>query len=302
MIDTDPESRMIECIRQCSRPVEPIPTDTAPRLDPVAGIRAVVFDIYGTLFASGSGDVGTVAEHTGTAALYATLDAAGVLAPGAGHLDAGVMDQVIREDHAASRDRGIEFPEVDILHIWRQLLNRLGSAVRTDVADERTLRLLAMDYECRTNPVWPMPGLEGTLGELERRDLPLGIVSNAQFYTPLLFPALLKENLPSLGFDPALCAFSYRLGEAKPSLRLFQEVLEPMKSRHGIEPDQILYVGNDLLKDIWPASRLGLRTVLFAGDQRSLRWREDDPRCADTRPDAVITQLAQLQDILSANP
>jgi len=31
-----------------------------------------------------------------------------------------------------------------------------------------------------------------------------------------------------------------------------------------------LYVGNDMLNDIWTATEAGCRTVLFAGDQRSL--------------------------------
>jgi putative hydrolase of the HAD superfamily len=53
-------------------------------------------------------------------------------------------------------------------------------------------------------------------------------------------------------------------------------------------------VGNDMLKDIWPAARLGCKTALFAGDRRSLRLREDDERCRELEPDLVVDDLSQL--------
>jgi hypothetical protein len=31
-----------------------------------------------------------------------------------------------------------------------------------------------------------------------------------------------------------------------------------------------------------------MSAVLFAGDPDSVRWRRDDPRCAELKPDAVI--------------
>jgi putative hydrolase of the HAD superfamily len=50
--------------------------------------------------------------------------------------------------------------------------------------------------------------------------------------------------------------------------------------------------------DILPAHRAGFQSILFAGDQRSLRLRQDDPSCRSIRPDAVITDLFQLKDLL----
>jgi putative hydrolase of the HAD superfamily len=66
----------------------------------------------------------------------------------------------------------------------------------------------------------------------------------------------------------------------------------------GIEPPQTLYVGNDMLKDITPASRIGFRTALFAGDARSFRMRENDERVKDFQPDLVVTELTQLLQVL----
>ena len=101
-----------------------------------------------------------------------------------------------------------------------------------------------------------------------------------------------------LGFQPELCVWSFQLLEAKPSLNLFRSVIVWLYQQHGILPGEILYVGNDTLNDIWPATQFGLKTVLFAGDQRSLRLRENDERCLTLKPDVIITNLAQLSQVL----
>ena len=42
-------------------PMDPIPTGMEPAGTVLAGVRAVIFDVYGTLFTSGSGDIGVAA-------------------------------------------------------------------------------------------------------------------------------------------------------------------------------------------------------------------------------------------------
>ena len=41
---------LVQRIRSLARPLAPLPTGVAPRLAPLPGIRAVLFDLYGTLF------------------------------------------------------------------------------------------------------------------------------------------------------------------------------------------------------------------------------------------------------------
>ena len=41
-----------------------------------------------------------------------------------------------------------------------------------------------------------------------------------------------------------------------------------------------------------------MHTVLFAGDKRSLRWREGDPLVEGCKPDAVITDLRQIAELI----
>ena len=142
-----------------------------------------------------------------------------------------------------------------------------------------------------------MPEALPTLQQLQRKEITLGIVSNAQFNTPLMFPALLGHNHISLGFDGALCTWSYKSGEVKPSRSIFQRIVERLEYDYGIPPDKAMYVGNDMLNDVWAASQCGLKTALFAGDQRSLQLRKDHPECVNLKPNIIITKLPQLLEI-----
>jgi len=289
---------LVARIRDLSAELRPEPTGVTPRLTPLQGIRAVLFDIYGTLMISASGDIGTDSASSPGDDAFRTAFASVGIDPGLlrDTSGAGLLEDAVRSDHSARRAAGTEYPEVDILVIWQRVLDSLpGGAVRLP---PRELERLALEYECRSNPVWPMPGLAELLRGLRTAGMHLGLVSNAQFYTPLLFDAFAEAPLQQLGFDPTLCLFSYRRLEAKPSTALYREAIAGL-ARLGCGPGQALYLGNDMLKDIWPAASCGLRTALFAGDARSLRLRDDDRRCRETEPDLVLTDLRQLLRVLS---
>jgi putative hydrolase of the HAD superfamily len=292
--------RLVERVKALSEPLHPKTTALPPKLLPMAGIKAVLFDIYGTLFLSGSGDIGTGNTEADERALRAALSLVGLHTDAMGSTIRGTefLARAIRQAHDQRRAERIEYPEIDILAIWQRLLRELPENVMTVDVTEDQLRVLALEYECRVNPVWPMPGLAQILSRLYEKRLVLGLVSNAQFYTPLLFEAFLDATPQALGFDSQCCAFSYQMLEAKPSTRLFRKALEGLERKYGIPPQEVLYVGNDRLKDIWPAQRLGCRTALFAGDRRSLRLREDDERCNKVNPDVVIKDLRQLGSVL----
>jgi len=284
-----------ETIRELASPIEPRATGREPRLDAFSEVEAVIFDIYGTLIISGAGDISLADESASTGAMRAALEVAFRRGEGTSleeiDLDEAVASYhgLIRSSQESMRAGGIDFPEVEIRTIWRDLLAGLGAGDPTpDVIEEAAVR-----FECVANPVWPMPGLAEVLAELKKRGLKLGIVSNAQFYTPWMFPAFLGKGLDELGFDPDWLIFSFERREGKPSRSLFAEL-----RRRGVDPARAIYVGNDRLKDIWPSGLEGFGTVLFAGDERSLRWRDDDPRLEGVRPDAEITHLDQLITLL----
>ena len=275
---------MVELIRRLSAPLAPRPVaGCLPRLGRIGGVRGVLFDVYGTLLISAAGDIGSGAAswEAKCTAMTAALDDAGVAgaAPGAPDMVAA-LEAAIRAEHTAARARGVAYPEVDLRELWRRLLPGAGTA-----AVERA----AVSYECRTNPVWPMPGAAAAVAALQARG-PVGIVSNAQFFTPLVLAAL----LPEVRFDPRLVVWSFAEREAKPAPRLFAAAAARLARHCRLQPRELVMVGNDVRNDLLGARAAGLRTALFAGDARSLRLRRDDPRCAAVCPDLVLTGLSQL--------
>ena len=292
---------LIELIKSLSRPLEPLPTGVSPLLPEGPAPQAVIFDIYGTLFISAAGDIGKdSAEHSAEAFRQALKDAGIILAPDDSRPSRApeIFRQEILNCHRRLRGRGVDYPEVDICEIWGKVLAELGITGEFSSVTHDRIMSLAVSYECRTNPVWPMPGADILLDFLKQKEIRTGIISNAQFYTPLMFEALLGKGIRECGFEEDLCTWSWRAGAAKPSLTMFQPVHRALKDRYGIMPESILYVGNDILKDILPASSLGWKTALFAGDGRSLRMRKHDPRTAETSPWCIITELLQIISLL----
>ncbi|MBN2476239.1 MAG: HAD family hydrolase [Pirellulales bacterium] len=276
-------------------------------LRPLDGIRAVLFDLYGTLLVSGSGEVGTARQQAAVPgqpqarALDDALAAMEISTSRPVGPDIEVFFQAIEASHARGRSRGIDYPEVDIVEIWREVLSEFVRRGLCDAAVCRRVDLqrLAVEYEARANPCWPMPGAKACLSQLRQGGLILGIISNAQFFTAELLAALLGEATEDWGFNGGLQYYSYRHGRAKPGLALFELAAEDLRGR-GLGPAEVLYVGNDVLNDVCPAHEVGFYTALFAGDARSLRRREGEPRVQAVAADLVVTELEQLIECITA--
>jgi putative hydrolase of the HAD superfamily len=298
----DQHAALVEQVKALSSPMSPIATACPERVPQLPGVRAVAFDVYGTLLISGTGDVGTAASADRPAALADALRDAGFVVRSTQAADAGVRSLAdhIQRAHTRLRGRGLECPEVEIRDIWADVLAdlRAQGLVEGEYDRERVERL-AIAFECRVNPVWPMPHAVATLARLRASGRLLAIVSNAQFYTPLVIEATLGAAPAALGFADERCVWSYRLLEAKPSTALYERLAAHLEQREGVAPHEVLYVGNDIRNDIWPAQRVGFRTALFAGDQRSLRLREDDPACRGVQPDAVIHTLTRVTEMIN---
>jgi putative hydrolase of the HAD superfamily len=294
----DPRA-LIARLREHAHPLSPIPTRKRPRLRRLPGIRAVLFDLYGTLLISASGDIGSGKEQERSRALGGALEALGIPADRKTAKKAACkLLEAIAAAHERLRRQGREHPEVDIREIFLELLGELREGgLLAKEPDRRLCESLAVEYECRINPTWPMPGAAQTLRDLTDRELFLGLVSNAQFFTPLLFSAHFEQTPETMGFDPGLCVWSYMHLEAKPSVNLFLHALRTLELRE-IDAGRVLYVGNDRINDVWPAARTGMKTALFAGDRRSFRPRRQDPRGREVREDVLLTHLGQLLEVL----
>lgn len=304
---------IVEIFGRHFRRLEPIPppSELWHRFGPlwnqrpawVGQIRAVLFDLYGTLWISSSAQLEQLRTPTRREAIRQAIETVGLRPSRWSAEEADVLFQVIDSMHAQRRVEGVEHPEISISEAWRCALYEWACSGTLREAEIGAVDLdrLVVECESRANPLWPMPDAEQTLHRLRRGGYLLGVVSNAQFYIPFVFQALFGRQADELGFDPRLTFYSFVYGEAKPSQKLFQLARQELAHRQ-IAPEQTMHVGNDMLHDIWPARQLGFRTVLFAGDQRSLRLRADDPRLDGFQPDAVITRLGQLADWLGCPP
>lgn len=266
-------SPLVEHVRATMKPLAVEPAGMAPKLPRLEGIRAVVFDLYGTLLISDAGG-----ERSGP-----EPDPEGMPGLGDG------LRKTIALHHERRRAEGVAFPEVEIREVWAEAMAAGGFPVPS----REDLERIIVEHECRVHPVWPMPGAIELLGELRERGLVMGIISNAQFYTLPVMEGLFGAGLDDLGFHPDLRVFSFEEGEGKPSSRLF-ETLRERAAALGIAASEIFYLGNDWKKDVLPARAVGFRTGLFAGDVRSLRLGGVGEEEASASADAVVTGLEQV--------
>ena len=277
--------------------MSPQETDIHPSLPSDKGyIQAVLLDVYGTLLISEAGDIGisaTESNNSSPARIYS-----GGKEKEYPYKDIKtILHDLIRKNHTIikQKDQTINYPEIDIISIWEQLFKFIN-------IEEYSLSDLiqtALHFEIQTNRIWLMPHTKDFLEELKKRGIPVGIVSNAQFYTPAFMEYLLGEKLSDLGIQEDLSSWSYKIKRGKPDLKILDSPIKNIQKKYNIPAKKILYIGNDMLNDIYTAASSGLKTALFAGDKRSLRLREDNPVAADTAPDFIITELPQILPYLS---
>jgi len=275
-------------IRRYSAAEKPVPTGFRESGRITGVIKAVLFDVYGTLFTSKAGDISTAEKE----AAKNIIGIEQLLKKYRIDRDAALFYQEfidkIEREMEQKKEGGIDYPEVVIERIWKNIV---------PFDEDDLITEFAVEYEMVVNPVYPMPHAQELLSRIRKKNVLMGIISNAQFYTPYLFPALLGGSLAELGFNDDLTFFSYVFGYGKPSLFLYKKAAECLDTL-GIQRENVLYVGNDMLKDIYPAGTIGFQTALFAGDGRSLRLREDDERCKNRAADLIITDLLHIDDYI----
>ena len=116
-----------------------------------------------------------------------------------------------------------------------------------------------------------------TLGQL-RPKYQLAIVSDAQ--TVYAMPELNAVGLAD-HFDHIIISGSF--GYRKPDERMFTSALIALK----MKPSEILFVGNDMVSDVYGAQRLGIKTVFFKSNQGT---QEKD----GVKPDYIIYKFPEL--------
>ena len=294
------KKKLLERIKVLAEPLHPISIDHATNLKRISGIQCVAFDFYGTMFLSGVGDIGIDEEQESESEeiFRNSLNAAGFTVNdiAAGTYGLQILDKTLARHKERAQKQGITYPEPEIREVWKDTLNVLeNESLISGSVDETSIATFAIEFEFRINKVWPVPNLAEILTKLKNQGLELAIISNSQFYTPLAFEAIIGRSPEEFGFNKDLLVWSYECGRKKPDTEFYSEFIHRIQ-KHDMDPTEVLYIGNDIEKDIKPAKYLGMHTGLFVGDSRSIRHEEDDLKRLPQAPDLVIDDLAQIHE------
>jgi putative hydrolase of the HAD superfamily len=238
-------------------------------------IKAILFDVNGTLI-----DIET---DEGRERIYRTiskfLDYQG--APITPDRLRERYFALMNEQFKASRE---EFPEFDAVAIWQSLLQEEAGAGRSLPPDRiRQLPLfLAHLYRAISRKRLELyPDVSRVLEEFRPR-YALGVVTDAQ--SAYAGPEMRALGLGDL-FSPVVVSGDY--GYRKPDRRLFQRALEALQ----LHAEQVVYVGNDMYRDVFGAQQAGMRTVFFS-TQHGNKQHEN------VEADYVIHNFSRLPDAI----
>jgi hypothetical protein len=283
-----------------------------PHLTRLPQVRAVLWNVYGTLLTVSHGDL--LFAHP-TPFVMSTA-----------------LEKTIQEFKMwASMTRKPGQPSEYLAHMYDQLLaeHRLGTASERnpEVASDRlweavVKKLLQKDYKfdalfygslnefSRKVAYFFHASLQGTaaqdgaaaaLRHVAEAGLAQGLLADGQCFTVLQLQRGLAAQYPDVRMDalidPGLRFLSYEPRARKPSERLIRPALAALHER-GVAPSEILHVGSRIAQDVAPARRLGLRAALFAGDKSSLQATPEQLKDPAARPDVLLTELTQIAEVV----
>ncbi len=231
-------------------------------------IKAIIFDINGTLadiYTSESDD------H-----IYRTtanfLDYHGIrIAPD--KLKYEYFDRMKKQKENSHE----KFPEFDVVKLFVSLTGKDNYRNRQLAEAAATVFRAAGRYKLEL-----YEGVMEVLNKLDER-YRLAAVSDGQKLWAV--PEMTTLGLSGF-FDPVIISSEY--GFRKPDQRIFKTVLKKLH----VTPDEALYVGNDMYRDIYGAREAGLKTVFFHSNQGCQEY-------CGAEPDYVIRHFSQLTDAVN---
>jgi putative hydrolase of the HAD superfamily len=279
-------------------------------------IRAVIFDIYGTIINYWRPEFDLKSERTGLIiqafntvierfGMKSTLEKINPSEEAAKTLN-DFYNGLIALNHEKSTKKGILYPEVKIENIWSVIIaifkrNGYEYSKYCQCQESDFPRFVAYTYNYYALGRTMYPGVVNALTELKQNNIVNGILSNAQFYTPIDLTLMIREqsnqkydDLSEL-FEPDLTFYSYEYGVAKPNQLLFRRLYDALYE-FQILPEQTVFIGNDLETDIQAAADVGMKTAFFCGDLKSTFFNSLDGKVI---PDITFTDWNELPSKIS---
>ncbi len=277
------EKNPVPQIRKCT------PIQYPCKSESLSEIRVAIFDVYGTLSNYWKPEFKN--EETRQSFVYKAfektisyfgmepflIEMEGSQAPAKTLHD--LYNGLITLKHEMAGEKKIEYPEVKIEGVWEiivMMLKRRGYDPSELLLGNESdfAKCVAYFYNFVSFNRGLYPGVFEALSKLAEKNIMLGIVSNAQFYTPIDLTLFLRDQSNgtiddySRLFNPELQFFSYEYGVSKPNQLLFRKLFDALYE-YQVLPSQTLFVGNDLAQDIKPAMELGMKTAFFTGDEET---------------------------------
>lgn len=192
-----------------------------------------------------------------------------------------VRDRYYRIMDLQKESSGEKYPEIDVEAIWSAFLGEEGME---PLAGRGLATVLAQVYRAISRKRLKLyPGVKRVLDEL-RPVYRMAIVSDAQ-------PCYALPEMKAVGldgyFDPVI--ISARYGFRKPDPRLMQKALVRLK----LAPAEVIFVGNDMYRDVYGAGRLGIRSI-FIDSNQGAKFHEQ------VTPDYVATRFEDVPDGVKA--
>lgn len=279
-------------------------------------VRAVIFDIYGTLINHWKpvfGDAQTKQQHIlqgfeKVIERFGLQQALVSMSPQAqpSQTLSDLYHGLIALDQEKAQRKGVEMPEVRVEQLWGVLLmmfRRHGfepECVGLGV-DQEVAKCMAYFYHFHTLGRGFFAGVAQALQGLREKNIKVGLLANAQFYTPMDLSFFLRDSSGDVIadyldiFDRELIYFSYEYGQAKPSTLLYRRLYDALYEYH-ILPAQTVMVGNDLVMDIESAQQIGMKTALYCGNEQSTFLHDKN---GTVHPDISFSSYEQLPKMVS---
>lgn len=234
-------------------------------------IKGIIFDINGTLI--------NINTDEGMDEIYRAISH--FLTYHGIYLHRGdVRDQYYRIIEKQIKSSKEKYPEFNAITLWQEFL--LCSLNPEKIASPEILEVMPqyladMYRGISRNRLELYPDVKVVLDKLKPR-FPLAVVSDAQSAWAL--PEMRAVGIEEY-FNPVIISGDY--GYRKPDPRLFQAALD----RIGARPEDVLFVGNDMYRDVFGAGAIGMKTVFFLSNQGRQEME-------GVKPDYIIYRFSEL--------
>ena len=235
-------------------------------------IKAILFDVNGTLI-----DINTDESNE---EIYRGISHI-LTYQGLSMHRGEVRDEYYRIMDIQLKSSQEKYPEFNVVELFREFLHRRFSALESIPLDKvKWLPVfLAEAYRgISRNRLQLYPGVLDVLNALRHR-YKLAAISDAQ--SAWCLPEMRAVGIDGY-FDPIIVSgdFGYR----KPDSRLFTAALAALR----VAPENVLFVGNDMFRDIYAAKQCGIKNVFFSSNQGS-------KQAEGVTPDYVIYQFSEMR-------